>query len=156
MSSSNTKNSATPLQKSTAPQSRVMSDLLRPTMCIRRNELTYVPLIAVDELPDSVRLIGVPTTMTQNEMVEAGMSFKGEFVGHGKLYQLEPSENDFGSETSGYSQSSEGSATPPRKAFMAPDMKAGARSAAGKREGAEEQMKPDVVQVKSCHSPFRT
>lgn len=136
------------LSRSSASYSRIMSDSLRPIWCIQRSDNNYVPLIAIDELPDSVRLIGVPATMTMKEVVNAGLACKGEQNTHGKCYQLEPSEPDVYSTTSQCSQS-EGTATPPRKSFLAPDMKAAAGKTAKTGKDTEKQPKPDEVQVQS-------
>lgn len=129
-------------------KSRIMSDSLRPIWCIQRSEDTYVPLIAIDELPESVRLVGVPSTMTMKEMVNAGLACKGEQNSHGKCYLVEPSESDTSSETSHSSHSfSEGTITPPKKASVAPDLNAAVAKAVESGKEAVKTPKPDEVQV---------
>ncbi len=131
---------------------------LQPTWCVKRKDDTYVPLIAVDELPESVRLIGVPAAMTMEEMVKAEMACKGEQSSHGKSYELEPYECGVSSEASQSSQSSEGSESPCREAFVAPDLKGGQDSAAetkGKGADPEGELQLDPAQVSVTIHPSR-
>ncbi|KAK4693152.1 hypothetical protein P7C71_g4197, partial [Lecanoromycetidae sp. Uapishka_2] len=134
-----------------------MSDSLRPVWCVQRSEDSFVPLIAVDELPESVNLVGVPTVMTMKEMVNAGLACKGEQSSHGKYYQFEVSETDAYSETSQSSHSySEGTVTPPRKDSRAPGMKGGVANAAGNGKDREKQPKLDEVQIPVISRPTAT
>ena len=136
----------------TAPY-RAMSTL-QPTMVIKRGKDNYVPLIAVDELPESVVLIGVPTSLSLEEMADAGLVCKGEQSSHGKFYQLKMAEIDTSSEGSQYSSSSAESRSSSKK-FVAPDAKASRGNAAKKamedREAdVSEEPKSDDIQVRKC------
>ena len=61
----------TPSENAKAPQFAMES--LRPRWCIQRNGTTIVPLIAIDELPDSVLLKGVPIMLTLLEALKSHM-----------------------------------------------------------------------------------
>lgn len=53
-----------PFASQPSPASVTSSDLLRPRYFVVRKDGTLTPLIAVDELPDSLRIIGVPPTVS--------------------------------------------------------------------------------------------
>lgn len=106
--------------ESTKAQSSVMSESLRPRWCVQRNDNTVVPLIAMDELPDSVVLKGVPITLTVLEALKARMELiTGDHPAHGLRYQLDQpintqtvlneEGNDSGSDDSPSSEGSESS-----------------------------------------------
>lgn len=71
-------------------QQLAMLGPLRPRWCIQRDGQTVVPLIAIDELPDSVLLKGVPITLTVLEALKARMELiTGDYPAHGTRYQLD-------------------------------------------------------------------
>ena len=111
--------------ESTKAQQPAMSGLLRPRWCVQRDDNTVVPLIAIDELPLSILLKGVPSTLTVLEALKARMELiTGDHPAHGIRYQLQQpinthtaaSEegNDSGSDGS---PRSEGSETSTQKGF---------------------------------------
>ncbi len=109
------------------PAKPVTSGSLRPHWCIQREDNTVVPLIAIDELPDSVVLKDVPTTLTVLEALKARMELiTGDHPAHGVRYQLDQPiktlasdrGNDSGSDGS---RSSEGTESSAQKGFTAPD-----------------------------------
>lgn len=55
-----------------------MSVSLKPRICLKRKDDTYVPLIAVDELPTWLRLEGVPLTLRSQEVLDLGMMNCGD------------------------------------------------------------------------------
>ena len=123
--------SPTTLSESIKAQSSVMSESLRPRWCVQRNDNTVVPLIAMDELPDSVVLKGVPTMLTVLEALKARMELiTGDHPAHGVRYQLDQpinthtvvneESNDSGSDGSPTSERSESST---QKGLAASDMK---------------------------------
>ena len=108
----------TPSENAKAPQFAMES--LRPRWCIQRNGTTIVPLIAIDELPDSVLLKGVPIMLTLLEALKSHMELiPGEHPAHGVRYQLDEPINtqtvsneegdDFGSDSSPASEGSQSS-----------------------------------------------
>ena len=106
--------------KGTTAQESVIAEILRPRWCIQRDDNTVVPLIALDELPDSVTLKDVPITVTILEALRARMELiPGEYPARGVRYQLHQPINaqtvanqegdDSGSDSSPGSAGSEGS-----------------------------------------------
>jgi hypothetical protein len=55
-----------------------MSISPKPRICLKRKDDTYVPLIAVDELPAWLRLEGVPLTLRGQEVLDLGMMNWGD------------------------------------------------------------------------------
>ena len=108
----------TPSEGTKAQQS-VMAEILRPRWCIQRDDNTVVPLIALDELPDSVALKDVPVTVTILEALRARMELiPGEYPARGVRYELlqpfnvqSEEDNDSGSDSPTGSAGSEGSAS---------------------------------------------
>lgn len=128
---------ATPSESTNAQQS-AMAGPLRPRWCVQRDANTVVPLIAIDELPDSVLLKGVPFTMSLIEALKTRMELvPGDHPAHGIRYQLDQPINtqivasdesdDSGSDSSPASEGSEGST---RQGSPASDKK-GNKNAAG-------------------------
>lgn len=117
--------------ESTNPQQAVMSESLRPRWCVQRDDSTVVPLIAMDELPESVLLKGVPATLTVLEALKARMELiTGDHRAHGIRYQLDRSlntqtdANEEGDESgSDGSRTSEGSESSTQKGSSASDNK---------------------------------
>lgn len=73
----------------TKTQQPVMAEILRPRWCIQRDDNTLVPLIALDELPDSVALKDVPVTVTVLEALKAHMELiPGAYPSRGFRYEL--------------------------------------------------------------------
>ena len=117
--------------ESTKAQPAVTPKPLQPRLCVQRDDNTVVPLIAMDELPDSVVLKGVPSKLTVLEALKARMELiTGDHPAHGVRYQLVQPINvqtvtseqgdDSGSDGS---PTSEGSESSPQKGFTAPDRK---------------------------------
>lgn len=76
--------------ESTKAQQSLVSGILRPRWCVQRDDNTVVPLIAVDELPESVILKGIPIRVTLLEALKARMELtNGEHPAHGIRYQLD-------------------------------------------------------------------
>ena len=122
---------ATP-SESTKTTKSVMPKPLQPRVCIQRDENTLIPLIAIDELPDSVVLKGVPLKLTLIDALKARMELINiDYPAHGARYQLdrpidthvEVSEqgDDSGTESSPIS---EGSPHSTKKEFKRSDKKA--------------------------------
>ena len=87
----NTNGAQTPATSSESIKAQQLAMLgpLRPRWCIQRDGNTVVPLIAIDELPDSVLLKGVPSTLTVLEALKARMELiAGDHPAHGTRYQL--------------------------------------------------------------------
>ena len=106
--------------ESTKAQQPAMSGPLRPRLCIQRDANTVVPLIAIDELPDSVLLKDVPMALTMFEALKVRIELvPGEYPAHGIRYQLHQPINtrtvandqsdDSGSDSSPGSEGSESS-----------------------------------------------
>ena len=102
----------------TKAQQSVLAEVLRPRWCIQRDENTLVPLIALDELPDSVTLKDVPVTVTVLEALRAHMELiPGAYPSRGFRYELlQPlnvqnvtEDDDSGSDSPTGSAGSEGS-----------------------------------------------
>lgn len=53
-----------PFTSQSSPASGTSSDLPRPRYFVARKDGTLTPLIAVDELPCSLRIVGVPATIS--------------------------------------------------------------------------------------------
>lgn len=53
-----------PFTSQSSPTSGTHSDLPRPRYFVARKDGSITPLIAVDELPDTLRIVGVPATMS--------------------------------------------------------------------------------------------
>ena len=115
----------------TKPQQPIMSKTLRPGLCVQRDDNTVVPLIAMDELPDSVVLKDVPIKLTLLEALKAHMELiPGDHRSSGIRYQLDrpisiqsvssEQSDDSGSDGSPTSARSENST---QKGFTAPDKK---------------------------------
>ena len=71
---------------------------LKPIYCIQRDADTIVPLIAVDELPEDVKLKGVPLKMSLLEGFQGKFQLVGDQPAHGLRYEL---EQPISTETSG-------------------------------------------------------
>lgn len=110
---------ATSSESTKAPQP-AMSEPLRLRWCIQRDANTVVPLIAIDELPESVLLKDVPMTLTVLEALKVRVELvPGDYPAHGVRYQLHQSINtrtiandesdDSGSDSSPASEGSESS-----------------------------------------------
>ena len=134
----------------TKAQQSVMAEILRPRWCIQRDDNTLVPLIALDELPDSVVLKDVPVTVTVLEALRAHMELiPGAYPSRGFRYELlQPlhvqnvtDDDDSGSDSPTGSAGSEGST---RK-----DSSASGKM--NKNEGAQSQDKT-LVRVHSHYS----
>ena len=102
----------------TKAQQPVMAEILRPRWCIQRDDNTLVPLIALDELPDSVALKDVPVTVTVLEALRAHMELiPGAYPSRGFRYELlrpfnvqnVTEDDDSGSDSPTGSAESEGS-----------------------------------------------
>lgn len=104
---------------------------LQPRLCLQRDDNTVVPLVAMDELPDSVILKGVPVKLTVLDALKARMELiTGDYPAHGVRYELDRpikphsvangQSDDSGSDVS---PTSEGSESSPQKAFTASDKK---------------------------------
>ena len=102
----------------TKAQQPVMAEILRPRWCIQRDDNTLVPLIALDELPDSVALKDVPVTVTVLEALRAHMELiPGAYPSRGFRYELlrpfnvqnDAEDDDSGSDSPTGSAGSEGS-----------------------------------------------
>ncbi|CAD6567035.1 MAG: hypothetical protein ASARMPRED_000474 [Alectoria sarmentosa] len=113
-----------------APRS-VALEPLRPRWCVQRDDNTVVPLVAMDELPDSIVLKGIPITLTVLDALRARMELiTGDHPAHGVRYQLDQPINtqtvaneegdDSGSDGSPASEESESST---QKGFTASDKK---------------------------------
>ena len=109
----------------------VLPKSLQPRLCVQRDDNTVMPLVAMDELPDSVVLKGVPVKLTVLEALKARMELiTGDHPAHGLRYQLDhpiitqtsasERSDDSGSEGS---PSSEGSESSTQKGFTASDKK---------------------------------
>lgn len=117
----------------------VTSEPLRPRWCVQRDDNTVVPLVAMDELPDSVVLKGVPITLTVLDALRARMELiTGDHPAHGVRYQLDQPiitqtvANEEGDDSgSDGSPDSEGSESSTQKGFTASDNN-GNKNAAGK------------------------
>lgn len=117
--------------ESTKAQQPVTPEPLRPHFCVQRDNDTVVPLIAMDELPDSVVLKGVPTMLTVLEALKARMELiPGNHPARGLRYQLDQPldgqtvASEQGDETgSDGSPTSDGSGSSPGKGFTASDKK---------------------------------
>ena len=111
----------------------IMLESLRPSLCIQRDDNTVVPLIAMDELPNSVVLKGVPTTLTVLDALKFRMELiPGKRPTHGARYQLaqpintQTSTSEQGDESgSDASRTSEGSGSTAQKGAPASDKKGG-------------------------------
>ena len=121
---------ATP-SESTKTAKSVMPKPLQPCVCIQRDENTLVPLIAIDELPDSVVLKGVPLKLTLIEALKARMELINvDYPAQGARYELDrpigtqvdttEQGDDSGSDCS---PNSEGSADSTTKEFKRSDKK---------------------------------
>lgn len=103
---------------------------LQPRLCVQRDDNTVVPLVAMDELPDSVILKGVPVKLTVLDALKARMELiTGDYPAHGIRYELDRPINT-NSVASGQSDDSgsdgsptEGSGNSPQKTFTASDKK---------------------------------
>ena len=140
--------STTPSESTKTPKS-MMPKLLQPRVCIQRDDNTLVPLIAIDELPDSVVLKGVPLRLTLIEALKAHIELINvDYPAHGARYQLDrpisthvdtsEQDDDSGSDSS---PTSEGSADSTKKELKRSDKK------------GNKNMK-DKAMVR-MHSPFR-
>ena len=121
---------ATPSESIKTPKS-IMPKPLQPRVCIQRDDNTLVPLIAIDELPDSVVLKGVPLKLTLIEALKARIELINvDYPALGARYQLDrpidthidvsEQGDDSGSENSPIS---EGSADSTKKEFKRSDKK---------------------------------
>lgn len=117
--------------ESTKAKQSVLPESLNPRLCVQRDDNTVVPLVAMDELPESVVLKGVPVKLTVLEALKARMELiTGDHPAHGLRYQLDQpiitqttaSERGDDSGSDG-SPSSEGSETSTQKEFTAMDKK---------------------------------
>ena len=115
----------------TKAQPPSMSGTLRPHLCVQRDDNTVVPLIAMDELPDSVVLKGVPIKLTVLEALKAHMELiPGDHRASGIRYQLDQpigrqtvaSEQGDDSGSDGFPTSA-GSENSAQKGFTASDKK---------------------------------
>ena len=129
--------------ESTKAQQLVISETLRPHWCVQRDDNTVVPLIAIDELPGSVVLKGIPMTLTVLEALKARMELvSGNHPTHGVRYQLDQPittqtvANEEGDNSgSDDSPASEGSECSTQKGSLASDKK-GKKNATGKNKSA--------------------
>lgn len=64
----------------------------RPGWFVSRGNGLFVPLIALDELPESMQLRNVPRFMLAQQTV--GMEFLGEFAASGYTYEMVSNEQD--------------------------------------------------------------
>lgn len=89
-----------------------MSGTGRPYFWIRRNADTYVPLIPLDELPESIGLRGVSITKNWEDVCQGEMRFLGDHYDHdGQHYVVD------------FLNSTVETTTSPSKVFLAPDKK---------------------------------
>ena len=80
---------ATPSESTKTPKS-IMPKPLQPRVCVQRDENTVIPLIAIDELPDSVVLKGVPLKLTLIDALKARMELINvDYPAHDARYQLD-------------------------------------------------------------------
>ena len=115
----------------TKPQQPIMAKILRPGLCVQRDDNTVVPLIAMDELPDSVILKGVPIKLTVLEALRAHMELiPGDHRPSGIRYELDHpisiqsvSSEQGGDSGSDGSPTSAGSQNSTQKVFIALDKK---------------------------------
>ena len=139
----------TPLSESTKTPNSIMSKPLQPRVCIQRDENTLVPLIAIDELPDSVVLKGVPLKLTLIEALKAHIELINvDYPAQGARYQLDRpisthvDASEHGDDSvSDNSPISEGSADSTKKEFKRSDKK-----------GNKNMKDKALVRM---HSPFR-
>ena len=87
-------NISSPTSKSPTPHSSpdVVPSSPRPRHFISRSDGTLTPLIAVDELPDSVRLVGIPVVLCNADtqgMVSLGVQARS----HGRYIAETPNES---------------------------------------------------------------
>ena len=119
------------LSESTKTPNSTMPKLLQPRVCVQRDENTLVPLIAIDELPDSVILKGVPLKLTLIEALKARMELINvDYPAQGARYELDrpistqvdttEQGDDSGSDGS---PKSDGSADSTKKEFKRSDKK---------------------------------
>lgn len=117
--------------ESTKAKQSVLPKSLQPRLCVQRDDNTVVPLVAMDELPDSVVLKGVPVKLTVLEALKARMELiTGDHPAHGLRYELDQpiitqtaaSERGDDSGSDG-SPSSEGSESSTQKGFTSSDKK---------------------------------
>lgn len=158
-----TTNTSTEVQTSASPSEGTkvhqpaMPGALRPRWCVQRDGNTVVPLIAMDELPDSVFLKDVPTTLTLLEALRARMELiPGDHPAHGIRYQLDQPINtravvneegdDSGSDGSSASGGSESST---QRGVAAPNKKGDQNAAGNMSEGSKDKDKLPV----RVHSP---
>lgn len=133
MTTNTNKGVQTPATSSESTKTPVlaMPKSLQPRLCVQRDDNTVVPLVAMDELPDSVILKGVPVKLTVLDALKARMELiTGDYPAHGVRYELDRPINthrvasgqsdDSGSDGS---PTSEGSGSSPQKAFTASDKK---------------------------------
>ena len=104
--------SAEPSESLKTPQP-IMPKPLQPHFCVQRDDNTVVPLIAIDELPESVILKGVPIKLTVLDALKAHMTLtNGEYPAHGVRYQLDrPLDTQVDASEQGYYSASDGSPT---------------------------------------------
>lgn len=89
-----------------------MPGMPHPFFWVRRNADTYVPLIPIDELPDSVVLKDISATKDWADVCRGEVRFLGDHYGpSGQYHLVEPMKPIV--ET----------AMPPSKVFQAPDVK---------------------------------
>ena len=127
---SRTQNPKTPSEISKMQQA-IMSRTLQPSLCIQRDDNTVVPLIAMDELPESVVLKGIPIKLTVLEALKAHMELiPGDHRASGIRYQLaQPISNqtvageqsDYSGSDSSPSSTNSGNST--QKGFTTSDKK---------------------------------
>ena len=80
---------AMPSESTKTPKS-IMPKPLQPLVCVQRDENTLVPLIAIDELPDSVVLKGVPLKLTLIEALKARIELINiDYPAQGARYELD-------------------------------------------------------------------
>lgn len=90
----------------------IMPGTIHPYFWIRRNADTYVPLIAIDELPDSISLEGISITKKWEDVCQGEMRFLGDHFDHnGQHYVVE------------FLKPASDAAPSPPKVFRAPDVK---------------------------------
>lgn len=97
-------------------------------------------MIALDELPASVRLMGVPVTMTLAEAFQAHLQSVGnEPKADGTRYQLEPSSVKTTSDTDAEEDYSGSDSSSGQKTFVAPDKKASEKGIVNWRQGPKDR-----------------
>ena len=122
--------SAKPSESTKTPKA-TMPKPLQPRICVQRDENTLVPLNAIDELPDSVVLKGVPLKLTLIEALKARIELINiDYPAQSARYELDrpisthvdtaEQGDDSGSDTL---PTSEGSVDSTKKEFKRPDKK---------------------------------